>query len=143
MLKSGIYDFVICRGGTDMCFVVGFGRQRPDLKQYRISGLTITDPWSKGDYSRHIREASMAMDGLPEGVSPSGRVPEHLLQEAPILKRRRRRHREGFTKKGSVPKGFRSRGKYRRRGESGGPTGQPGGPLVVALLPPLGSSGRF
>ena len=40
MLKSGIYDFVICRDGTDMCFVLGFGRQRPDLKQYRISGLT-------------------------------------------------------------------------------------------------------
>src|SRR4051812_28591416 len=40
MLKSGIYDFVICRGGTDMCFVLGFGRQRPDPKQYRISGLT-------------------------------------------------------------------------------------------------------
>src|SRR4051812_26314528 len=40
MLKSGIYDFVICRGGTDMCFVLGFGRRRPDLKQYRISGLT-------------------------------------------------------------------------------------------------------
>src|SRR4051794_5625766 len=41
MLKSGIYDFVICRGGTDMSFVLGFGRQRPDLKQYRISGLTV------------------------------------------------------------------------------------------------------
>src|SRR4051812_19088990 len=40
MLKSGIYDFVKCRGGTDMCFVLGFGRKRPDLKQYRISGLT-------------------------------------------------------------------------------------------------------
>src|SRR4051812_26813440 len=43
MLKSGIYDFVICRGGTDMCFVLGFGRKRPDLKQYRISGLTHTE----------------------------------------------------------------------------------------------------
>src|SRR3954471_8876621 len=43
MLKSGIYDFVICRGGTDMCFVLGFGRKRPDLKQYRISGLTRTE----------------------------------------------------------------------------------------------------
>src|SRR3954469_2664728 len=42
MLKSGIYDFVICRGGTDMCFVLGFGRKRPDLKQYRISGLTVS-----------------------------------------------------------------------------------------------------
>src|SRR3954466_15764944 len=125
MLKSGIYDFVICRGGTDMCFVVGFGRQRPDLKQYRISGLTITDPWSKGDYSRHIREASMAMDGLPEGVSPSGRVPEHLLQAAPILKRRQRRNREVLTKKGSVLGVSTPRGKYRRRGVSRGPTRKP------------------
>src|ERR1044071_4376158 len=38
--KSGAYGFVICRGGTDMCFVLGFGRKRPNLKQYRISGLT-------------------------------------------------------------------------------------------------------
>src|SRR3954466_11380067 len=49
--------------------------------------LLITDPWSKVDYSRHIREASMAMEGLPEGLDPSGRVPEQLLQAAPILKR--------------------------------------------------------
>ena len=27
-----------------MCFVLGFGRKRPDLKQYRISGLTIPKP---------------------------------------------------------------------------------------------------
>src|SRR4051812_40284399 len=40
MLKSGIYDFFKCRGGTNMCFVLGFGRKRPDLKQYRIPGLT-------------------------------------------------------------------------------------------------------
>ena len=40
MLKSGIYDFLICRGGIDMCFVLGFGRKCPDLKLYRISGLT-------------------------------------------------------------------------------------------------------
>src|SRR4051812_17550151 len=40
--KSGAYGFVICRGGTDMCFVLEFGRKRPDLKQYRISGLTAT-----------------------------------------------------------------------------------------------------
>src|SRR3954470_8959879 len=79
------------------------------------------DPWSKVDYSRHIREASMAMEGLPEGVYPSGRVPEQLLQAAPILKRRRRRNREGFAKKGSASKGFRTRGKYRRRGSRGPP----------------------
>src|SRR4051812_19294549 len=41
--KSGAYGFVICRGGTDMFFVLGFGRKRPDLKQYRISGLTSCD----------------------------------------------------------------------------------------------------
>src|SRR3954470_6496439 len=58
----------------------------------------------------------MAMDGLREGVSPSGRVPEQLLQAAPILKRRRRRNTEGFAKNGSVSKGFRTRSKYRRRG---------------------------
>src|SRR3954463_13960804 len=94
------------------------------------------DPWSKGDYSRHIREASMAMEGLPEGVYPSGRVPEQLLQAGPILKRRRRRKREGFAKKGSVSKGFRTRGKYRRKGGPRGPTGQPGGPLARPKVGP-------
>ena len=58
----------------------------------------------------------MAMDGLPKGVSPSGRVPEQLLQAAPILKRRWRRNREGFAKKGSVLGVSTPRGKYRRRG---------------------------
>src|ERR1043165_5073609 len=87
-----------------------------------ITQLLITDPCSRGDYSGHIREASMAMDGLPEGVSPSGRVPEQLLQEAPILKRRQRRNREGFAKKGSRLRVSTTRGKYRRRGPSRGPT---------------------
>src|ERR1044071_8202730 len=117
------------------------------------------DPWSKGDYSRHIREASMAMDGLPEGVSPFGRVLEQLLQAAPILKRRRRRNREVFAKTGSVLGGSTPRGKYRRRGRRGDPPGSqeaswrgpgwghardPPGLLVVAPLPllvtPEGSS---
>src|ERR1041384_5648249 len=95
-----------------------------------ITWLLITDPWSKGDYSRHVREASMAMDGLPEGVSPSGRVPEQLLQAAPILKRRRRRNREEFAKRGSILGVSTPRGKYRRRGASRGPTRQPGGLLA-------------
>src|SRR4051812_43790539 len=38
--KSGAYDFVICRGGTNMCFVPGSGWKHLDLEQYRISGLT-------------------------------------------------------------------------------------------------------
>src|ERR1041384_7652854 len=94
------------------------------------------DPWYKGDYSRHIREASMAMDGLPEGVSPSGRVPEQLLQAAPILKRRRRRNREVFTKKGSILGVSSPRGKYRRSGASRGPTRKPGGLLAWPRVGP-------
>src|SRR3954452_16419955 len=39
--KSGAYGFVICRGGTDMCFVPGSGWKHLDLEQYRISGLTV------------------------------------------------------------------------------------------------------
>ena len=112
----------------------------------------------QGDYSRHIREASMAMDGLPEGVSPSGRVPEQLLQAAPILKRRRRRNREEFAKIRSVLGVSTPRGKYRRRGAPKGPTrtlegsmARPRGTrardppvsLLVALLPCLGYSGIF
>ena len=47
----------------------------------------------------------MAMDGLPEGVYPSGRVPEQLLQAAPILKRRRQRNR-GVREKWIRIRGF-------------------------------------
>src|SRR3954465_6955947 len=88
------------------------------------------DLWSKGDYSRHIREASMAMDGLPEGVPPSGRVPEQFLQAAPILKRRWRRYRGEIAEKGFVLGVSSPRAKYRRRGAPGGPTRQPGGLLA-------------
>src|ERR1041385_122149 len=38
--KSGAYDYVICHGGTDMCFVPGSGWKHLDLEQYRTSGLT-------------------------------------------------------------------------------------------------------
>src|SRR4051812_38043069 len=80
----------------------------------------------------------MAMDGLPEGVSPSGRVPEQLLHAASILKRRRR-NREGFGKKGFRLGVSDPRGKYRRRKESGGHAGQPGGPLAPPGGPALGT----
>ena len=78
----------------------------------------------------------MAMDGLPEGVSPSGRVPGQLLQAAPILKRRRRRNREEFAKKGSVLRVSTPRGKYRRRGVSRGPTRKRGGLLARPRVGP-------
>src|SRR3954471_3277016 len=83
----------------------------------------------------------MAMDGFPEGVSPSGRVPEQLLQAAPILKRRRWRNREVFAKNGSVLGVSTPRGEYRRRGASRGPTRKPGGLLARPRVGPrLGPS---
>src|SRR3954464_5832135 len=100
----------------------------------------------------------MAMDGLPEGVSPSSRVPEQLLQAAPILKQRWRRNREEFAKKGSCLGVSTPRGKYRRRGHRGDPQGSqegarrgpgwgrardPSGSLVVAPLPSFGYSESF
>src|SRR3954469_6817925 len=115
------------------------------------------DRWSKGDYSRHIREASMAMDGLPEGVPHSDRVPGQLLQAAPILKRRRR-YRGEFAKVRSILGVSTPRAKYRRRGAPGDPPGSqeaswrdlgwgrawdPPGLLVVALLRCFGVSGSF
>src|SRR3954468_541670 len=112
----------------------------------------VTDPWSKGDYSRHIREGSMAMDGLPEGVPPSDRVPGQLLQAAPILKQRWRRYTEEIGKSKSILVVSTPRGKYRRRGHREGPQGSqeapwrdlglgrardPSGVPVVAPFPPL------
>src|ERR1044071_7048704 len=94
------------------------------------------DRWSKGDYSRHIREASMAMDGLPEGVSPSGRVLGQLLLAAPILKRRWRRYREENGNSRSIL-GVSSAGtKYRPKGAPRGATGQPGGCLACRRVGP-------
>src|SRR4051812_37243628 len=76
------------------------------------------DPWVKVDYSRHIREASMGLDGLPGVVPPSGRVPGQLLLAAPILKRRRRYREET------------AREIYRRRGAFRGSTRDRGGTLA-------------
>src|ERR1041384_1637839 len=101
-----------------------------------ITYLLVTDPWSKGDYSRHIREVSMAMDGLPEGVPPSGRMPGQLLQAASILKRRRRRYRGEFGKKRAILGVSTPRAKYRRSVASRGPTRQPGGLLARPRVGP-------
>ena len=98
------------------------------------------------------------MDGLPEGVPPSGRVPGQLLQAAPILKRRQRRYRGEFAKVRSILGVSIPGAKYRRRGHRGDPQGSqeapwrglgwgrarhPPGPLVVALLHCLGDSVSF
>src|SRR3954468_21657498 len=109
------------------------------------------DPWSEGDYSRHIREASMAMEGLPEVVPPSGRVPGQLLLAALILKRRRRRYREengnsrsilGVSSVGAKyrPKGAPRGAQGSQEGRWRGPGGAPGtllGPWWVHSLPSL------
>src|SRR4051812_27260470 len=88
------------------------------------------DPWSKGNYSRHIREASMAMEGLPEVVPPSGRVLGQLFLAASILKWRQRRYREENGNKRSIL-GVSSAGdKYRQRGAPRGATRTPGGVLA-------------
>src|SRR4051812_38857226 len=88
------------------------------------------DPWSKVDYSRHIREASMEMEGLPEVVPPSGRVPGQRLLAAPVLKRWRRRYREEFGKKTSILGITFAGAIFRRRGAARGSTREPGAHLV-------------
>src|SRR3954466_12296671 len=72
----------------------------------------------------------MDIDGLPEGVPPSGRVPGQLLQAAPILKRRRRRYRGEFAKVISILGVSTPRAQYRRRRAPGGPTRNLGGLLA-------------
>src|ERR1041385_7649455 len=79
----------------------------------------VTDPWSKENYSRDIRGASMVERRLPEVGPPSGRVPGRGLLVLPISEARRRNRGE-IAKKGSVLEGFSSRRIYRRRGGSQG-----------------------
>src|SRR3954469_23369386 len=88
------------------------------------------DPWSKGDYSRHIREASMVVEKLPEVNPPSDRVPGRGLLVLLILEARRRRNRGEIAKKGYVFGGFGARKIYRRRGADSGDTRGPGAPLA-------------
>src|SRR4051812_2313917 len=75
------------------------------------------DPWSKGDYSRVIREASMVVEKLPEINPPSGRVPGQGLLAAPILKSRWRRNIGEIAKKCYVLEGFMTRGNIGEGGQ--------------------------
>src|SRR3954468_24171141 len=86
------------------------------------------DPWSKGDYSRIIREASMVVEKLPVVILPSGRVPGRVLLELPILEARRRRNRDEIVKKGSRLEGFGTSVKYISKGDVRGHLGGPGAP---------------
>src|SRR3954468_23070372 len=86
------------------------------------------DPWSKGDYSRIIREASMVVEKVPVVILPSGRVPGRVLLALPILEVRRRRNRDVIVEKGSRPEGFETCFKYTPKGGVGRPQGGPGAP---------------
>src|SRR4051812_9750006 len=86
------------------------------------------DPCSKVDYSRHIREASMAMEGLPEVNPPSGKVSGQRLLAASTLKRWRQRNREEIRKKGSLLRVSATEDKYRRKGAARGATRVLGAP---------------
>src|SRR3954463_10834015 len=86
------------------------------------------DPWSKGDYSRIIREASMVVEKLSVVILPSGRVPGRVLLALPILEARQRRNRDEIAKKGSRLEGFGTSVKYRPKGVVRGHLGGPGAP---------------
>src|ERR1041385_5601158 len=112
------------------------------------------DPWSKGNYSRVIREASMVERRLLEVGPPSGRVPRRGLLVLPISEARRRRNRGEIVKKGAVLEGFTSReyigegeqpevdqrpqapppGAVRGGAAPGGRLGPPGSPLAPPSL---------
>src|SRR4051812_10381128 len=79
----------------------------------------------------------MGVDGFPEVVPPSSKVPGQLLLAAPILKRQWRWYREEMGK-GTLILGVSSaRAKYRRRGTEGVHQGSkrvPGAPPRAAPL---------
>src|SRR3954463_709433 len=86
------------------------------------------DPWSKGDYSRIIREASMVVEKVPVAILPSGRVPGRVLLALPILEAWRWRNRDAIVEKGSRPEGFETCFKYTPKGGVGRLLGGPGAP---------------
>src|SRR3954471_19563348 len=86
------------------------------------------DPWSKGDYSRIVREVSMVVEKVPVMILPSGRVTGRVLLALPILEARRRWNRDAIMKKGSRPEGFETCFKYTPKGGVGRLLGGPGAP---------------
>ena len=70
------------------------------------------DSWSKGDYSRVIREASMVVEKLPVVILPSGRVPGRVLLVLPILEAAAAAERRWDREKKSCLEGFGEPFKY-------------------------------
>src|SRR4051812_12548976 len=88
------------------------------------------DPWSKADYSRHIREAVMVVEKLSEINPPSGRVPVQVRLEIPIFELQRRWYIGEYREKKCLSRIFVARGKYRPKGGTRGGPLHPGGLLA-------------
>src|SRR6187399_1745602 len=86
------------------------------------------DSWSKGDYSRVIREASMVVEKLPVVILPSGRVPGRVLLVLPILEAAAAAEQRWDREKSSCSEGFGGRFKYMPKGSIGEASGGPGAP---------------
>ncbi|KAE8803142.1 hypothetical protein D1007_21053 [Hordeum vulgare] len=84
------------------------------------------DSWSKEDYSRHVWEASMVVEKLPEVNPPSGRVPGRGLPALPISEALRRWNGGEILDSGYILRVFRPRGKYRPKEGATGWTLHPG-----------------
>ena len=85
------------------------------------------DPWSKGDYSRHIREALMVVEKLPEIDPPSGRLLGQVCLAIPILESRRRRNRGEYRENKRLSRDSMMGCKYRPKGGTKGWPLLPGG----------------
>ena len=90
------------------------------------------DPWSKEDYSRHVREASMAVEKLPEVNPPSGRVSGRGFLTLPISEVLRRRNDGEIHDSGSCVRVSSRDSKYRPKDGTGGGGAHPDGLLGVA-----------
>src|SRR6187399_1549224 len=86
------------------------------------------DSWSKGDYSRVIREASMVVEKLPVVILPSGRVPGRVLMVLPILEATAAAEQRWDREKSSCSEGFGGPSKYMPKGGTGRASGGPGAP---------------
>src|SRR4051812_25544925 len=88
------------------------------------------DPWSKGDYSRHILEALIVVEKLLEVNPPSDRVPRQVRRAVPILESPRRGNRGGYRKNKRLSRVFVTGNIY---GPKGGTRGchHPSGALLA------------
>ncbi|KAE8815096.1 hypothetical protein D1007_07605 [Hordeum vulgare] len=85
------------------------------------------DSWSKDDYSRHVREAPMVVEKLPEVNPPSGMVPGRGLLTLPISEALWRQNYGEIRNYGSSRRVSYRRSKYRPMEGIRGAGTHPGG----------------